>query len=376
MKLSKYVMDKMDAKQRKMKEIEEFILNSGDKGVTVKELCERFKTASSTTGKYVTELYKSGVIAKKDSGYPYKYIWRQEEKVNDEDIVQELDDDKSVELGGVELDVVIPAKSVDQRDVIYASSRSGGGKFFKYLVLTPWENKATVIGIFDEGHPVLNFNSTQFIYIGNDPETGKKMYADLSNVCSRGNMTFGKKVIKISVEYMDAVKYYLSRYYRIKTNALDSSSDLKVKELEDRLKASEETRKKLVSDLDRERKNFGQICQEKDNDHKMLLEEHKTRLIELDETKQMLTESTESLKDACDQIDKLREELDNAEERIEQLKKELNENPAKDSDYVKGLEASVDALKFEYASLEAANKCLTDHNADLYKIVIAALGKD
>lgn len=362
MKLNGHVLDSMDKKQKKLKEIEEFVINSGSKGVTVKDICEKFNLTATTAARYVKEMHNSGVISRSVKQHYYVYTWSTSKEP--EKKVEETEEPS----GGVEFDVVIPAKNVDQRDVIYASSRSGGGLFFKYLVLTPWAHKATVIGIFDEGHPVLDLNSTQFVYIGDDPETGKKMYADLSNVCSRGDKTFGKKLTKISIDHMDAVKYFLARYYRIEAKTRDSEgSNFKVKDLEGRLKASEGARMKLINDLDRERKEHKQVYQEKCGDYSLLQAEYNTRMREFDDTKKMLSDANESLKSAIEQIDTLQSQLNAA-------KATVKADPKYNEDYIKGLESSVDALKFEYASLEAANKCLQDHNVDLYKIVLAALG--
>lgn len=357
MKLGRHVLDCMDKKQKKLKEIEEFIINSDSKGVTVKDICEKFNLTATTAARYVKEMHDSGVISR-GVKQPYVYTWSNSKEP--EKKVEEPEEPS----GGVEFNVVIPAKNVDQRDVIYASSRSGGGLFFKYLVLTPWAHKATVIGIFDEGHPILDLNSTQFVYIGEDPETGKKMYADLSNVCSRGDKTFGKKVTKISVDHMDAVKYFLARYCRIEAKTRDSEgSNFKVKDLESRLKASEGARQKLINDLDRERKQHKQAYQEKCSDYGLLQAEYKTRMQEFDDTKKMLSDANESLKSAIEQIDTLQSQLTAAKATVKA-----------DPTYVKQLEVSFDTLKVEYAALEAANKCLQDHNVDLYKIVIAALG--
>lgn len=357
MKLNRHVLDCIDKKQKKLKEIEEFIINSGSEGVTVKDICEKFNLTATSAARYVKGMYNSGVISR-DTKQPYAYTWSNSKEPEK----KEAEPEES--SGGVELDVVIPAKNVDQRDVIYASSRSGGGLFFKYLVVTPWAHKATVIGIFDEGHPMLDLNSTQFVYIGDDPETGKKMYADLSNVCSRGDKTFGKKVTKISVDHMDAVKYFLTRYYRIEAKVRDSEgSNFKLKDLENRLKASEEARKKLIGDLDREKKHNKQAYQEKCGDYEFLQNEYNARMQEFNDTKKMLSEANESLKSACEQIDTLQSQLKASKTTVKA-----------DPSYVKQLEVSFDALKVEYAALEAANKCLQDHNVDLYKIVFAALG--
>lgn len=360
------VAELIDQKQRRAKEIEEFILNAGEKGVVTKDVCERFKIAANTAGSYLKELVNSGLVTKKDGAYPHIFIWSdkvaKEEPTEEEKAVEEPE----IAMGGVELDVVIPAKNIDQRDVIYASSRSGGGKFFKYLVLTPWTYKATVIGIFDEGHPMLDLNSTQFVYIGDDPETGVKMYADLSNVCSRGDKTFGQKITKISVDHMDAVKYFLARYYRIEAKVRDSAgSDFKLKELEGRLKASETARQKLINDFDRERKHSRERYQEKSDDYDLLQAELKARIIELDDTKKMLTESTGNLKSAIEQIDMLQAQLKAKENQPTQ------ENV--DPEYVAKLENSIGNLSIANERLTVTTNMQNEHIETLTKIIFVAL---
>lgn len=361
MKLNKPILDRIDKKQKNLKKVEEFIINSGSSGVTVKDICEKFNLPATTVNRYVKEIYNSGTISR-GVKQPYVYTWSNSKEPENKA------EESGEPIGGVELDVIIPAKNVDQRDVIYASSRSGGGYFFKYLVLTPWAHKATVIGIFDEGHPMLDLNSTQFVYIGDDPGTGKKMYADLSNVCSRGDKTFGEKVTKISVDHMDAVKYFLARYYRIEAKVRDSEgSNIKVKDLESRLKASENARNKLIEDLNRERTHHKEVYQEKCGDYEFLQAEYNARMQEFDDTKKMLRDANESLKSAIEQIDTLQSQLQASKDTVKA-------DPKYNEGYIKGLEATVESLKCVNASLAASNKCITDHNVDLYKIVIAALG--
>ena len=348
------VAELIDMKQRRAKEIEEFILNAGENGITTKDVCERFKIAASTAGSYLKELMDSGLITKKEGAYPHVFIWsdsvaKKEEPTEEEKTTEEPE----IAMG-------------DQRDVIYASSRSGGGKFFKYLVLTPWTYKATVIGILDEGHPVLDLNSTQFVYIGDDPETGVKMYADLSNVCSRGNKTFGQKITKISVDHMDAVKYFLARYYRIEAKVRDSAgSDFKLKELEGRLKASEGARQKLINDLDRERKHHKEQYKEKCDDYDMLQAEHIARMIEFDDTKKMLTESNENLKSAIEQIDMLQAQLKAKENQPVQQKI--------DPEYTAKLENTVGNLSIANERLMVETNLKAEHIDTLTKIIFVAL---
>ena len=338
------VAELIDMKQRRAKEIEEFILNAGENGITTKVVCERFKIAASTAGSYLKELMDSGLITKKEGAYPHVFIWSDSVAKKEEPT-----EEPEIAMGGVELDVVIPAKNIDQRDVIYASSRSGGGKFFKYLVLTPWTYKATVIGILDEGHPVLDLNSTQFVYIGDDQETGVKMYADLSNVCSRGNKTFGQKITKISVDHMDAVKYFLARYYRIEAKVPDSgSNNFRIKELESRLKASEGARQKLINDLDREMKQHQKQYKEKSDDYDMLQAEHIARMIEFDE-----------------QIDMLQAQLKAKENQPVQQKI--------DPEYTAKLENTVGNLSIANERLMVETNLKTEHIDTLTKIIFVAL---
>lgn len=360
------VAELIDMKQRRAKDIEEFILNAGENGVVTKDICERFKLAASTAGSYLKELVNSGLVTKKEGTYPHVFIWSDKIAKEEPKEEEKTTEEPEIAMGGVDLDVVIPAKNIDQRDVIYASSRSGGGKFFKYLVLTPWTYKATVIGILDEGHPVLDLNSTQFVYIGDDPETGVKMYADLSNVCSRGNKTFGQKITKISVDHMDAVKYFLARYYRIEAKTRDSAgSDFKLKELEGRLKASEGARQKLINDLDRERKHHQEQYKEKCDDYDMLQAEHIARMIEFDDTKKMLTESNENLKSAIEQIDMLQAQLKAKENQPVQQKI--------DPEYTEKLESTIGNLSIANERLMVETNLQHEHIDTLTKIIFVAL---
>ena len=161
-----------------------YIVNS-DKGASIKETAADLNLPAPTCRQLVKELLEEGhVYAIGKDGKAIIYIDENRApgaKAQSEEVIKDRDEDLK-KCGGREFTEVKPAIHVNQGDVVWISSRSGDGRFFRYLVVTPWERKATVIGIIPEGHPILNLNDTRFVEIGTDSETGEALYADLSGL--------------------------------------------------------------------------------------------------------------------------------------------------------------------------------------------------
>ena len=207
---------KSKGSNEKSEKILNYISEHSDQGVTIKDIAVAFNMPAETVRHYTKALYTNGYIDRKQQGYgsTHRYFWKKTE----DQTPSVMEDKDKEEMGGVERDpdtVIKCGEFCKPGDVVECSSRSGEGLYFKYLVLVPWERKAMVLGIFPEGHPNLNLNDPNHIYIGDDPETGNKLYVDITNVCQRGYKTFGKRLFHAEKEHMDDVKSRLKRVLRL-----------------------------------------------------------------------------------------------------------------------------------------------------------------
>jgi len=200
----------------KSEKILDYISANSEQGVTIKDIAIAFNMPAETVRHYVKTLFNNGYIDRRQQGYgsTHRYFWKKPEDKSQ----NTMEDTDKEAMGGVERDpstIIKCGEFCKTGDVVECSSRSGEGLYFKYLVLVPWERKAMVLGIFPEGHPNLNLNDPNHIYIGDDPETGNKLYVDVTNVCQRGYKTFGKRFFHAEKERMDDVKSRLKRVLRL-----------------------------------------------------------------------------------------------------------------------------------------------------------------
>lgn len=204
-----------EERKARIEKVCELIIASKD-GLCAKDLTTELKITADTLRIYLKELLAKDLIyiaAKDGKTRIYKWNTNHEEKPADmiDNKVRTVPDGKDFEPG-----TFVPCGDVCKPgDIVWVSSRSGEGQFFRYLVITPWERKATVLGIFPEGHPNLNLNDPNCVYLGNDPETGEGLYADVTNNCSRGYKQFGERLMHIDKDCMDEVKNRLARVMQI-----------------------------------------------------------------------------------------------------------------------------------------------------------------
>lgn len=221
-KNSEYNRQQHEAREARLTKVHEAFLNS-ENGMTVKDLSVDFKITSNLARDYINTLIERNVIRfdHKDGKAPvYTIVKAEVEEVHPEPAAEEPKvEDKAPETLEVKPDgkefapgSYIPCSNVCKPgDVVWISSRSGEGQFFRYLIITPWERKAMVLGIMLEGHPQLNFNDPYYVYIGVDPETQKRMYADIRNNCQRGYKQFGERLLHVDKDLFDDVKARLAR---------------------------------------------------------------------------------------------------------------------------------------------------------------------
>lgn len=217
--------EKREIREARKKEIYTYVLNS-HAGVTIKEVIVTLGIPSESVRRIIKSLLEEGMLsAVGKDGKAIVYIDTQRAAVTKEqsDFIITKRDEELKCTGGKEFDVVKPAIHIKQGDIIWVSSRSGDGMFFRYLVITPWEYKAAVLGIFEEGHPKLNINDPYYVYVGKDPEKGVGLYADIRNNCQRGYKQFGERLMHVDDDLMDDVKSRLARSMGISTKKDDAN---------------------------------------------------------------------------------------------------------------------------------------------------------
>lgn len=251
-----------EQREEALKKALEIVLNNAD-GCSVKELAYELNVSSDTARLYAKDLldrghiYVSHQIGKTriykiaEGGAPADKTAKSEEPK--EEVMPVSHSGKEFAPGSY-----IPC--TDQckpGDVIWISSRSGEGAFFRYLVITPWEHKAMVLGIFEEGHPKLDINDPYYCYIGRDPEKGVNLYADLRNNCQRGYKQFGERLMHVDQDLFDDVKARLARSMGIdRMKVKEADPDVvkllksKITKLEESNARGTESVKKLLANID------------------------------------------------------------------------------------------------------------------------------
>ena len=355
-----YVPDKtIEERDKRLKKILELLLNNPD-GLSIKETAIDLKLPSESVRKYFRILLDDGSI-KAVSKTGKTVIYAHADSTAPASAVQEIPE----HIGGRTFEEVKPAIHVNQGDVIWCSSRSGDGQFFRYLILVPWERKATVLGIFPEGHPALNFNDARFVSIGVDPETGEELYADISNTCSRGYAQFGEKLMTISAENMAEVKRVMARYHRIDLTTKDQSSDIWKKrfdELNTKLKAS-------MNDASINGAKVVELSKVNDDLNRQL----KAAYLECDEKKKAFEEMNTVAKNALDYISKLEAENKKLLENNKALEEAAAQHVEGDVLFTEDTKETIDSLLWKISLLEKELDCKNEMITVLKQIIFKSL---
>ena len=357
-----YVPDKtIEERDKQLKKILELLLNNPD-GLSIKETAIDLKLPSESVRKYFRILLDDGSI-KAVSKTGKTVIYAHADSTAPAAEVQELPE----HIGGRTFEEVKPAIHVNQGDVIWCSSRSGDGQFFRYLILVPWERKATVLGIFPEGHPALNFNDARFVSIGVDPETGEELYADISNTCSRGYAQFGEKLMTVTAENMAEVKRVMARYHRIDLAAKDQSSDIWKKrfdELNTKLKAS-------MNDASINGAKVVELTNVNDDLNRQL----KAAYLECDEKKQACEEAQKIAKNALDHISELETENKKLWENNKALEEAAAQHVEGDVIFTEDTKETIDSLLWKISLLDKELDCKNEMITVLKQITFKSLAK-
>lgn len=376
----------VENKEKNMKKVTEYIINH-EKGVTIQEIAVDLCIPASTVRGYIYELVGNGSVVNSAMDYQTKvYTWSNGDlnpkpKTKPEPITFETA--LPTAPGGRDFVIVKPAHDVDQGDVIWISSRSGGGQFFRYLIITPWERKATVVGIVPEGHPILNLNDPRFVEIGTDPETGESLYADLSNFCSRAYAQFGEKLMHITKDRMNDVKQQACRFHRISARNDFEAEDISklknviknMKEVHDSDKAELTLARDALMKEKARSESLEELMKQSDKDFREYEKKYK-------DLESFNSDVQEQLVHKCEEGEKLLKEKMEAERLYNEA---LDENKDLREKVIALEEAAADAPVTDIAKdnalythisvLEAKLACATEHNETLKALLFAALKK-
>ena len=356
----KYINDHNEERhavtERRLKQAAEMALNS-DEGICVKDIAREFNISSNSARRYMLTLldrnlvYPAGKVGKT---VLYKAVEpKTEEKAEEQPVnldVQEVEAPKEdlmpVGHSGKEFEPgsYIPCgDSCRPGDVVWVSSRSGEGAFFRYLVITPWEYKAMVLGIFEEGHPKLNVNDPYYVYIGDDPEKGVRLYADLRNTCQRGYRQFGEKVMHVNQDLFDDVKGRLARSMGISCKKIDPDVVRLLKEQLDKAKAAVSAISKDRDDACTALNKCKRVNDELTGENATLKNNIEGCRVQIENQKQTIHTSLEALHKESEEKKALQKHNENQAAMIADLQKQLETKeavvikPKYDDDVVLGM---------------------------------------
>lgn len=345
-------------REERLKNLLEIIINSPN-GMSAKEMGAALKTSADSARLYIKDLLARNLIAvshQEGKTRIYKAVDPASVKpIEEQPVAEEAPKEDLMPVGhsGKEFEPgsYIPCGDTCRPgDVVWVSSRSGEGAFFRYLVITPWEYKAMVLGIFEEGHPKLDVNDPYYVYIGDDPEKGVRLYADLRNTCQRGYRQFGEKVMHVNQDLFDDVKGRLARSMGISCKKIDPDVVRLLKEQLDKAKAA-------VSAISKDRDDIRTARDECDKANSEL----KTEVTDMANT---ITELNNQLFQAGSKLEGLQERNDNQAETIRDLQKQLETKeavvtkPKYDDDIVLGMVIDSKVKETKIELLEEQNKML------------------
>lgn len=345
-------------REERLKDLLEIIINSPN-GMSAKEMAAAIKVSADSARLYIKDLLARNLIAvshQEGKTRIYKAVDPASVKpIEEQPVAEEAPKEDLMPVGhsGKEFEPgsYIPCGDTCRPgDVVWVSSRSGEGAFFRYLVITPWEYKAMVLGIFEEGHPKLNVNDPYYVYIGDDPEKGVRLYADLRNTCQRGYRQFGEKVMHVNQDLFDDVKGRLARSMGISCKKIDPDVVRLLKEQLDKAKAA-----------------VAAISKDRDDNYKAWSDCDKANSelkIEVTDMANTITELNNQLLQAGSKLEGLQERNDNQAETIKDLQKQLETKeavvikPKYDDDIVLGMVIDSKVKETKIDMLEDQNKML------------------
>ena len=345
---------------QKIEKIENLVKNvlvNYPKGFIIKEAAADSKLNGFTTRRYILELVDMGRVKEigKD-GKTVIYILsdflndKQEEAAKEEvaKIEEAAKEEPQKVCAGREFENPRSVTSVVAGDISWVSSRSGNGLFFRYLILIVHSYKATCVNVFPEGHEAVNINDPNFIFVGEDPESGENLYADLTNVCQRRFSAFGERCMHISSEHMENVKNRMARLLKVDIHPVGDQG--RVKKLRDDLAKISTDYTRLNNDYNKLNDDFSAYKLNRQNYIEGLHQQFKGIIHEKKEVDKANDELQAKVNASVEVIDKLTAENKDLKSKLAELQETHQE--------------CMDSGVLETEDL--------DHNTDLY-IAIATL---
>lgn len=328
-----------EVKQERLDRIRKLIAESTS-GITLKNISIETNIPIETARKYVKELVETDYIYRKRTDGPrsaYAYFWKEGDGEEGTDVAVsesgvEKEPDSQVKCG----------KFCKPGDVVYVSSREGEGQFFRYLVITSWEKKATIVCVFPESYNKINLNDPNYICIGTDPETGENLFADITNVCQRRYGQFGQRLFHVAKEDMELVLNRLGRSMHIPMKADVNETVVSLRTAATKLEAENDELKAKINEANHYRE--------------------------------------EELNDLFSQNTRLNAELDQLRDYNQELLDMINHRDGSsseyDSDYVEKLESKYGESLITLSRVTALRDAYKEHYEFLQKLLLLPLKED
>ena len=366
-------------KNEKIEKLVKTVLVNYPKGFIIKEVAADSKLNGFTTRKYILELIEEGrvkIIGKDDKSILYilsDFLTDKQEEAAKEEVakVEETAKEEPQKVcAGREFKDPRSVTSVVAGDISWVSSRSGNGRFFRYLILIVHSYKATCVNVFPEGHEAVNVNDPNFIYIGEDPESGENLYADLANVCQRRFSAFGERCVHISPDHMENVKNRMARLLKVDIHPVGDQG--KVKKLRDDLAKISTDYTRLNNDYNKLNDEFSAYKVNRQNYIEGLHQQFKGIIHEKKETDKANDDLNARLKASIEAIDALTVENNDLKAKLADLQATHQECVDSGVLETEDLDRNTD-LYIAIATLRAQNELLEKHNEQLYALMDKAL---
>lgn len=355
------------------------VLVNYPKGFTIKEIAYDTKIHPNVVRRYLKTLVEEGRCLEigKD-GKSVIYILsdfltdKQEEAAKEEVAKQEeaAKEEPQKVCAGREFENPRSVTSVVAGDISWVSSRSGNGLFFRYLILIAHSYKATCVNVFPEGHEAVNINDPNFIFVGEDPESGENLYADLTNVCQRRFSAFGERCMHISPEHMENVKNRMARLLKVDIHPVGDQGT--VKKLRDNLAKISTDYTRLNNDYNKLNDEFSAYKLNRQNYIEGLHQQFKGIIHEKKETDKLNDDLNARLKASVGAIDALTAENNDLKAKLADIQETHQESmdsgilETEDQDHMTDLYIAIATLR---AQKELLERQLNDYRDIIYNLL-------
>ena len=366
-------------KKEKIENLVKTVLANYPKGFIIKEAAADSKLNGFTTRRYILDLVEEGrvkMIGKDGKNTLYilsDFLTDKQEEAAKEEVVkieEAAKEEPQKVCAGREFENPRAITSVVAGDISWISSRSGNGLFFRYLILIVHSYKATCVNVFPEGHEAVNINDPNFIFVGEDPESGENLYADLTNVCQRRFSAFGERCMHISPGCMDNVKNRMARLLKVDIRPVGDQGT--VKKLKEEGQKMADAYAELANENQKLKDEFSAYRVNRQNYIEGLHQQFKGIIHEKKETDKANDDLNARLKASIEAIDALTAENKDLKAKLADIQTTHQECvdsgvlETEDSDHMTDLYIAI-------ATLRAQNELLEKQNEQLYSLMDKAL---